>query len=83
MNHRLEDLAGPLARIADRAERAGRTAPVEVTLVGTVTRPADAARYADAGVTRLLVKPWARSSEALDGIRRFAGEVLDPLGPTD
>jgi hypothetical protein len=82
MNHPLEDLPGSLDRIAELARRSGRTAPLEVTLPGQVSRPEDVGPYAKAGVTRVLVHPWSRSSEALDGIRRFAEEVLVPLeGP--
>ena len=36
------------------------------------------ARAAEAGVTRVIVRPWSRSSEALDGLRRFADAVLAP-----
>jgi probable F420-dependent oxidoreductase len=78
MNHRLDDLPGSLAQIAELADRAGRDTPVQVTLFGDVKSPGDVESYAAAGVTRLLVRPWARSSEALDGIRRFADQVLDP-----
>ena len=80
MKHGLEDLPRSLARIAELAERAGRTTPVEVTLSGEVKRPEDVEPYARAGVTRLIVRPWTRSREALEGIRRFADEVLGPLG---
>lgn len=79
MNHTVEQLGPSLARLADLAGRCGRTAPIEVTLHGEIGRPDDVARYADAGVTRLIVRPWARSSEALDGLRRFAEEVLRPI----
>ena len=43
---------------------------------------------ADAGVGRALVKPWDRGREAVDGLRRFADQVLPQLsgypvaGPT-
>jgi hypothetical protein len=49
---------------------------VEITLgAGGVSRD-DLRRLADAGVGRALVKPWARGKEAIEGIRRFADEVL-------
>jgi alkanesulfonate monooxygenase SsuD/methylene tetrahydromethanopterin reductase-like flavin-dependent oxidoreductase (luciferase family) len=79
MNHSLDELGPSLARIAQLAERHGRTAPVEVTITGDVSTPADVERYEQAGVTRLIVRPWSRTSEALDGIRRFADTVLRPL----
>jgi alkanesulfonate monooxygenase SsuD/methylene tetrahydromethanopterin reductase-like flavin-dependent oxidoreductase (luciferase family) len=81
MNHSVDDLGPSLARIAQLAERHGRASPVEVTLtaVGDVSTPADIERYEKAGVTRLIVRPWSRSREALDGIRQFADTVLRPL----
>jgi probable F420-dependent oxidoreductase len=82
MNHKLDDLPGSLARIAELAKRSGRTSPVQVTLSGEVDTPDDVTPYAAAGVTRLLVRPWTRSRDAIDGIRRFADRVLKPLaGP--
>ena len=32
----------------------------------------DIARWEEVGVTRLIVAPWRRSREAIDGLRRFA-----------
>jgi hypothetical protein len=32
-------------------------------------------RWEDAGVTRMIVSPWRRSREAIDGMRRFADLV--------
>jgi hypothetical protein len=31
-------------------------------------------------VTRVIVTPFARTSEAIDGLARFAEEVIRPLG---
>jgi hypothetical protein len=41
-----------------------------------VTSTDDVARWEDLGVTRLVVSPWPRSKEAVEGMRRFA-EVVD------
>ncbi|GGV28760.1 hypothetical protein GCM10010182_59630 [Actinomadura cremea] len=77
MNHTLERLPASVARLAELAERAGRTAPIEVTLPGgAIDRPEDVDRHAEAGVTRLIVSPWSRSREALDGMRRFADAFI-------
>lgn len=76
MNHSLDQLPGSLAQIGELAERAGRSDPLELTFFGDVSRPDDVEPYRAAGVTRLLVRPWSRSSEAIDGIRRFADDVL-------
>jgi probable F420-dependent oxidoreductase len=75
MNHRLEDLPPSLKKLAVLASRAGRTEPVEVTLAGEVQGPEDVEKYAAAGVTRLMVKPWARSSEAVSSIEAFASRM--------
>ena len=67
MNHTLDELKASMQKI---------TRPIEITFNGEVTTAADIERYAEAGVTRLIVRPWSRSSEALDGIRRFADQHL-------
>ena len=80
MNHSLEELPAALARLGELARGAGRTSPVEVTIHAGAVRDLDGVRrHAEAGVTRLIVRPWARSSEAVDAVRRFAGDVLQPL----
>lgn len=76
MNHELGDLAPSLSRLAELSERSGRSTPVEITLSGSVSSASDVERYAAAGVTRVIVRPWSRSSEALEGIRKFAEEFL-------
>ncbi len=76
MNHTLDQLPASLAKLNQLAERSGRTTPVELTLNGEINRPEDLEPYVSAGVTRLIVRPWRRSSEALDGIRRFAEEHI-------
>lgn len=36
----------------------------------------DLGRFADAGITRLIVAPWVRSRDAFDGVRAFAENFL-------
>jgi probable F420-dependent oxidoreductase len=76
MNHTLEQLGGSLAELARLADRYGRADPIEVTVHGDVQSNDDIERYASAGVTRLIVRPWQRSREAIDGLKRFADEIL-------
>jgi probable F420-dependent oxidoreductase len=76
MNHGLADLPGPVSRLRELAQSAGRVEPIEITLGGDVATPDDLAGYARAGVTRLIVRPWTSSREAVDGMRRFAGTFL-------
>ena len=46
--------------------------PFQIVLGGAVESRRDIARWEDLGVTRLLVSPWKRSSEAIAGLNRFA-----------
>ena len=72
MNHSLEDLPASVARIGVLRRAAGRDGRTEVTFGGRVDAPADLGPFEEAGVDRLLVRPWERTSGALEGIRRFA-----------
>jgi alkanesulfonate monooxygenase SsuD/methylene tetrahydromethanopterin reductase-like flavin-dependent oxidoreductase (luciferase family) len=75
--HDAQSCAEPISRL--RALLAEYERPVdgfEMVCLGRVNDRDDIERFADAGITRLLVTPWARSSEALDGVRRLAELVL-------
>ncbi len=43
---------------------------------GPVEHRDDVLRWERAGITRLIVAPWTRSPDAVDGLRRFADVVL-------
>jgi probable F420-dependent oxidoreductase len=79
MNHTLEQIPAEATRIARLREDAGRPGMVEITLGGGGTELDMLKRFADAGVGRVLVKPWQRGSEAVDGIRRFAEQVIPEI----
>ena len=49
--------------------------PVSVTIGGDVQSPSDMAAWEEAGVDRVIVSPWSRSREAVDGLRRLAETV--------
>jgi probable F420-dependent oxidoreductase len=72
LDHTPETVLAPVARLQDLS--GGR--PIEVTVGGLVEGPGDVGRWEEAGVDRLLVSPWRRSPDALDGLRRFADTVL-------
>jgi probable F420-dependent oxidoreductase len=72
LNHSLEQLPAAIARLADLRAEAGNPKPVEVTLAADIESAGDVERHREAGVDRVVVHPWRRSSEALDGLRRFA-----------
>jgi probable F420-dependent oxidoreductase len=76
MAHTPETVARPVTRLRELLADAGRDpASFEVCIGGPVETAGDLARYEDLGVTRLLVAPWRRSREAIDGLRRFADMV--------
>jgi probable F420-dependent oxidoreductase len=76
MNHTLEQLPESMGRIRALAEQAGRTSPIELTMTAEISSADDVAAYAAAGVTRLVVRPWTRTSNALAGIKTFSETVL-------
>jgi probable F420-dependent oxidoreductase len=75
MNHSPEQITAALRRIAELREAAGRPERTEITLGGG-TDLDSLRRLADLGVTRAFVRPWRSSRDAVDGMRRFADEVL-------
>jgi probable F420-dependent oxidoreductase len=77
LSHTPESAAATVARLrALRAEvgRAGER--FQVSLGGVVRERDDLRRWEDAGVDRLVVSPWQRSREAVDGLRRYADLVF-------
>ncbi len=78
MNHSLEEIPADAKKIAQLRHDAGRTAPVEITLGGGAELD-DLRRRADLGIGRALVKPFRSSKDAIEGMRRFADEVLPTI----
>jgi probable F420-dependent oxidoreductase len=76
MNHPVEQIPASAARIATLREQAGRSGTVEITMGVDATLDA-LRRAADAGVSRALVRPWSSGSQTIDGLRRFADDVLE------
>jgi probable F420-dependent oxidoreductase len=71
MQHTPESVAPIASRL-----RAARGEAFSITIGGAVRSADDVAAFADAGVDRIIVSPWSRTSEALDGIKRFADQFL-------
>lgn len=71
----LPDTLAELRRLRDHAGRDGE--PVEVTITARHPSPDEVRAHAAAGVDRLIVSPWERSRDALDGLRTFAETHLD------
>jgi probable F420-dependent oxidoreductase len=64
------------ATLDARCRAAGRDpATVQRTALAGDPGPGDLAAWAATGATRLIVAPWRRSAEAVDGLGRFATEV--------
>lgn len=67
-----------LRKLRDEAGRAD--AAFQITVGGTVESPEDLRRWAEAGVDRVVVRPWRRSREAVEALGRLA-EGLGALAP--
>jgi probable F420-dependent oxidoreductase len=75
MNHSVEQIPASAARITQLRQEAGRSAAFDITM--GVGADLDALRRAaDAGVSRALVRPWSSGRQTIDGLRRFAQEIL-------
>jgi probable F420-dependent oxidoreductase len=73
MPHTFESAAPQLAtldRLCDQAGRNRSSLNVTMTDQGLV-HPDEVARWEEAGVDRLIVKPYARTRDALQGVRHF------------
>jgi len=75
--HHTPQTARPLVeRLRALRSELGRETPFECTVGARPTTPRDLEAFADAGVTRLIVRPWERSPEAVDGLRRLADALF-------
>lgn len=83
MGHTIESAATQIEKLRTlRAERPPAEGPdreFQICVGGPVHDRDDVRRWEDLGVTRLVVAPWARSREAVDGLQRYADRVgLEP-----
>jgi alkanesulfonate monooxygenase SsuD/methylene tetrahydromethanopterin reductase-like flavin-dependent oxidoreductase (luciferase family) len=68
--------AAQVATLRALRRELGREAlPFEVTVSGREESPAEIEALAAAGVDRLVVAPWQRSRECVEGLRRYASRV--------
>jgi probable F420-dependent oxidoreductase len=80
MAHTFESAAAQIARLQELRRAAGTAAenpdrPFQICVGGPVTSLDDVRRWEDLGVTRLVIAPWQRSREAVDGLTRYAARV--------
>jgi len=77
MGHTFESAVAPIATLRDlRSDSLRAGEPMEICLGATIHTRADVARWETLGVTRLIVSPWRRAPEAVDGLRRLADVAL-------
>jgi probable F420-dependent oxidoreductase len=77
MHHTPTSAAAQVAALRGHEQEVGRSLPpVKTTVMGEVSTEQPLAAWEEAGVDRLIVVPWTRTREALDGIRRFADQYL-------
>ena len=73
MGHTFESAATQIetlrALLAEYGRRARTDPDFQIVLGGPVESRADVQRWEDLGVTRMIVSPWRRSREAIDGLR--------------
>lgn len=73
MGHTLESAQPQIAVLRELLADEGRDpATFQFVLGGPIESRDDVARWEDVGVTRMIVSPWRRSPEAVEGMRRFA-----------
>jgi probable F420-dependent oxidoreductase len=77
MDHSFESGAEQVNTLRKLLDENGRDPnSFDYVLSGPLESPDDAKRWEDIGVTRMIVTPWRRSKEAVDGMRRFAEHYL-------
>ncbi|MDQ1465999.1 MAG: hypothetical protein QOH10_414 [Actinomycetota bacterium] len=73
MGHTFESATAQIARLRRELDARGRSLDgFQVCLGGAVDSSADVARWESIGVTRLIVSPWRRSPDAVEGLCEFA-----------
>jgi probable F420-dependent oxidoreductase len=77
MGHTLETARAQIEQLDEMFVQEGRTrdASFQICCGGPVETPDDVAAWEAIGVTRLIVSPWRRSKEAVDGLESFASTM--------
>jgi probable F420-dependent oxidoreductase len=78
LSHTPASVRQPMDTLSELRQAQGRAdAPFSVTVGGPVTEDADVDAFTAAGVDRLIVSPWARTRDVLDGLTEFARRFID------
>lgn len=73
IHHTFTSAEAQIARLRALLAEAGRDGDgFQIVLGGELASRDDITRWEELGVTRLIVAPWRRSREAIEGLRRFA-----------
>ena len=73
ITHTFDSIVAPIEQLRTMLVDVGRDpAEFQIVVGGAHDSIDDIRRWEDLGVTRLIVAPWRRSREAIDGMRRFA-----------
>ncbi len=76
MAHTFESVVPQISKLRELLDEEGReSGGFEVTITAQVAERSDLERWAEIGVTRLIVSPWQRGKEAIDGVKRLAGMI--------
>jgi hypothetical protein len=73
MGHTFDSAAAQITRLERELEAVDRGLDgFQICLGGAVETAGDVERWESLGVTRLIVSPWRRSPDAVEGLRAFA-----------
>jgi alkanesulfonate monooxygenase SsuD/methylene tetrahydromethanopterin reductase-like flavin-dependent oxidoreductase (luciferase family) len=79
MAHTFESAAAQIEKLRElRKQRDDALEPdreLQICVGGPVREPDDVRRWEEIGVTRLVIAPWKRSPDAVDGMKRYADLV--------
>lgn len=77
LSHTPESVREPVQALRSLRRRAGTAdRPFTVTVGGQVETDDDVRRFAEAGVDRVIVSPWARTRDVPESLARFAERFL-------
>ncbi|MGH3958194.1 TIGR03619 family F420-dependent LLM class oxidoreductase [Mycobacterium sp.] len=82
MNHTLERIPDSMRVLSGLWADHARSGRPQITTAVPISSAEDVQRAADAGIDRLIVAPWQRTREALDGIARFADAYVGKFTAT-
>jgi len=83
MNHTVAQIPDSVAALTALWADHGRSGKPQISTSVPISSADDVRRAAEAGIDRVIVAPWQRTRDALDGITRFAGEYVRRFAATE